>query len=1161
MPHAPFAHLRVRSSYSLLEGAIDGKALAGRCAALDMPAVAVTDHGNLFGVMPFCAAAMAQGVQPIVGALLPLALPSQAAGMAALRRERLQRPPLLPVLAQSAAGYGNLMRLMSALYLVDPDEPTVTLADLERCRDGLILLTGGAEGPLGRLLQRGDRDGAAALLDRLEAAFPDRLYVELQRHGEEPEALTEPAFLDLAFDRGLPLVATNDCLFLDEGMHEAHDALVCIAEGQNVAAEDRRRFSLDYRFKTPAEMALLFADLPEAVENTLVIARRCAVVAPARDPILPPFDTGAGRDEAAELRLQARAGLARRLAALAIDGAAATPHRERLEYELDVIVQMQFPGYFLIVADFIGWARRHDIPVGPGRGSGAGSVVAWALGITDLDPLRFGLLFERFLNPERVSMPDFDIDFCQDRRDEVIRYVEQRYGKDRVAHIITFGKLMARAALRDVGRVLGLPFGLVDRICKLVPNNPAKPVTLAQAIELEPRLKEARDGDPAVARMIEIALKLEGLPRHASTHAAGVVIGDRPLDELVPLYRDPKSGSAVTQFNMKDVEKAGLVKFDFLGLTTLTMLRLAADLVKARGTALDLETLPLDDKAAYELMSRAETTGVFQLESGGMRDALRKLKPDCFEDIIAMVSLYRPGPMDNIPRYINVKHGVEQPAYLHPLLQPILEETNGVIIYQEQVMEIAKQLAGYSLGGADLLRRAMGKKIKAEMDAQRAVFVKGAVERGVDESLADTIFDAVAKFAEYGFNKSHAAAYALLAYHTAYLKANHAVEFYAAVMTMEMANQEKLAAYRHEMRGRGIPLLPPDVNASLPIFSVEDLPGGGAGVRFALAAIKGVGRAAMQALVDERCARGPYRSLADLARRLAGKGFNRRLLEALVKAGAFDAIDANRARTLAGLDAAIAYATAVKAAEESAQTGLFGGGGETVPEPRPVDAADWDATERLANEFAVLGVYLSAHPLDAYALALGKLGVVPAAQVFAAPERYNGQVVELAGVVVARKEKKTERSRFAFVQLSDASAQYEVMLFADALEQSRELLEIGTAVLLAADVRSDGEEVRLSGQRLRPLDGATDRLDSLVDIEISEPAAASRLKAHLVEGDAGADVRLVVHLPDGRAVVVALPEAISLTHAKRATVERLEGVVRISEQPRRQGRRHLTLVQ
>ncbi len=1150
MPHAPFVHLRVRSSFSLLEGAIDHKALAARAAGLGMPAVAVTDNANLYGVMPFCAAALAAGVQPIIGALLPLALPES---QRSFRRERQQSPALVPVLAQNATGYGSLMKLMSALHFSGGAEKGLAPDELASHSEGLILLTGGADGPLGRLLRRDDRDAATALLDQLAEAFTGRLYVELQRHGEEAEALVEPTLLDLAFDRNLPIVATNDCLFLDPAMHAAHDALICIAEGQHVGNEERRRFSLDYRFKTADEMVELFADLPEAIENTLLVARRCAVEAPARDPILPPFAGVDGRNEVEELRAQARAGLARRLERLGISGEAATPYQERLEYELDVIVQMQFPGYFLIVSDFIRWAKQQDIPVGPGRGSGAGSVVAWSLEITDLDPLRFGLLFERFLNPERVSMPDFDIDFCQDRRDEVIRYVEGRYGADRVAHIITFGKLQARAALRDVGRVLGLPFGLVDKISKLVPFNPANPPTLAQAVEMEPRLAEARDGDPAVARMIEIALELEGLPRHASTHAAGVVIGDRPLDELVPLTCDPRSGSAVTQFNMKDVEKAGLVKFDFLGLTTLTMLRMAEDLVNRRGTALDLSALPLDDKATYALLSRAETAGVFQLESGGMRDALRKLKPDCFEDIIAMVSLYRPGPMDNIPRYINVKHGVEAPEYLHPMLEPILKETNGVIIYQEQVMEIAKQLAGYTLGGADLLRRAMGKKIKAEMDAQRATFVEGAMARGISRKMADVIFDSVAKFASYGFNKSHAAAYALLAYHTAYLKANHPLEFYAAVMTMEMANQEKLAAYRHEMRQRGIDLLPPHVNASLPVFSVEDGPAGngtgsgkGGGVRFALAAIKGVGQAAMQALCAERDAGGAFTSLCDLTARLAGKGFNRRLLEALVRAGALDGLAANRATLMAGLEAAIAHAGAVAAARDSTQEGLFGSNGDDVPEPRIATLDDWPLGERLGHEFDVLGVYLSAHPLDGYTAALAERGIVAAAQVLEAPGRFDGATAELAGVIVARKEKRTERSRFAFLQISDTSAQFEVMLFADVLERSRDLLEIGTAVLITADIRADGDEIRFAAQRVTRLDDVAAGKGELVEIELRDASVAGRLRPHLREGDKGALVHLVLGLPDGREVVVALPDAISLSHARRPDVERIEGVMRIA---------------
>ncbi len=1146
MPHAPFVHLRVRTSYSLLEGAIGHKALAQRAAELGMPAVAVTDNANLYGVMPFCATALAAGVQPIMGALLPLA---PGGGHRSHRRERQPRPALLPVLAQNAAGYGSLLKLMSVLHFEGAAEKGLTADQLSGRNEGLIVLTGGADGPLGRLLQRDDKDAAAELLDRLATAFEGRLYIELQRHGLESETLVEPALLDLAFDRNLPVVATNDCLFLDAAMHAAHDALICIAEGQHVDNEERRRFSLDYRFKTADEMEALFADLPEAIENTLLVARRCAFQAPARDPILPPFAGFDGRDEVEELRAQARIGLDHRLDRLGIRDEAASPYRERLEYELEIIVQMQFPGYFLIVSDFIRWAKKQQIPVGPGRGSGAGSVVAWSLEITDLDPLRFGLLFERFLNPERVSMPDFDIDFCQDRRDEVIRYVEGRYGADRVAHIITFGKLQARAALRDVGRVLGLPFGLVDRISKLVPFNPANPPTLAEAVAMEPRLAEARDGDPAVARMIEIALALEGLPRHASTHAAGVVIGDRPLDELVPLTCDVRSGSAVTQFNMKDVEKAGLVKFDFLGLTTLTMLRMAENLVNRGGTRLDLASLGLDDAATYALLSRAETAGVFQLESAGMRDALRKLKPDCFEDIIAMVSLYRPGPMDNIPRYINVKHGTEAPAYLHPMLEPILKETNGVIIYQEQVMEIAKQLAGYTLGGADLLRRAMGKKIKAEMDAQRATFVEGATARGIGRQMADVIFDSVAKFASYGFNKSHAAAYALLAYHTAYLKANHPLEFYAAVMTMEMANQEKLAAYRHEMRQRGIDLLPPHVNASLPVFSVEAgsaRDGSAGGVRFALAAIKGVGQAAMQALCAEREARGPFKGLCDLTARLAGKGFNRRLLEALIKAGALDGLAANRATSMAALDLAIAHAGAVAAARDSTQAGLFGAEGDDVPEPRLDALDDWPLGERLGHEFDVLGVYLSAHPLDGYVVALGRRGVVAAAQVLGAPGRYDGAVVELAGVIVARKEKRTERSRFAFLQISDTSAQFEVMLFADVLERSRDLLEIGNALLVTADVRADGDEIRFAAQRLTPLDDVAAGRGELVEIELSDTAAIGRLRPHLSDGGKGAMVRLVLCLEDGFEVVVALPDAMCLSHARRPDVERIIGVRRIA---------------
>ncbi len=1155
MSLASFVHLRVRSAFSLLEGSVRHADLVAACRAERMPAVAVTDNTNLFGVMPFCATAARAGIQPIIGVLLPLDTGETD------RRRNGRQPAVehLVLLVQNATGYRNLCRLLSEAYLEAEEaaRPRVSLDRLLAASEGLLLLTGGAFGPLGGLIRRRQTDAARELLLALREGFPGRLYVELQRHGLEEEEATEETFLDWAYEFDLPLVATNDVHFLDEEMFEAQQALLCIGAGTTMDDPERPRLTIEHRFKTAAEMAALFEDLPEAVANTLVVARRCAYAAPVRPPILPHFPTTEGRDEAEELRIRARQGLAGRLEAHVFGPGmaaeereeAARPYRERLEYELDVIAQMKFPGYFLIVADFIQWAKEQGIPVGPGRGSGAGSVVAWSLRITDLDPLRFGLLFERFLNPERVSMPDFDIDFCQDRRDEVIRYVQRKYGADRVAHIITFGKLQARAVLRDVGRVLGLPFGLVDRICKLVPHNPANPPSLDQALEMEPRLREFREQDPNVARMIDIARRLEGLPRHASTHAAGVVIADRSLSELVPLYRDPRSDMPVTQFNMKDVENAGLVKFDFLGLTTLTMLRLAETLVRERGVAIDLERLPLDDPATYALLSRAETAGVFQLESSGMRDALKKLKPDCFEDIIAMVSLYRPGPMDNIPRYINVKHGVEQASYPHPALAPILRETNGVIIYQEQVMEIARQLAGYSLGGADLLRRAMGKKIKAEMDAQREVFVRGAAARGIAEDQAARIFEQVAKFASYGFNKSHAAAYALLAYQTAYLKANHPVEFYAAVLTMEMANQDKLAAYRQEMRRQGIPLHPPDINASAERFLVEE-GAEGAGVRYALAALKGVGVQAVRAIVEERRRRGPFADLFDLVARVGSRTLNRRLLEALVRAGAFDRLEPNRRRLFESIDAALRYAQAWAASEEDQQASLFGGEPIRPCRPSLADCEDWNQLARLREEASVVGFYLSAHPLDGYGTELERLEVVPAATLFENPAAFEGRRLRLAGVVIGKQERTGGRSRFAFVQLSDASAQFEVMVFSDLLSRTRELLEGQAPLLLEADARVDGGEVKLVAQRIAPLELQAGN-GGVLELRVVEPATLAAL-ARIVErgGRRGMRLRLLLPTSDGEEVCVELPPDCRLPWPHRPDVERLPGVVEVAEVPR-----------
>ncbi|MEQ1652297.1 MAG: DNA polymerase III subunit alpha, partial [Hyphomicrobium sp.] len=827
---AKFVHLKVHSAYSLLEGALPIGKLAKLAVGYGFPALAVTDTNNLFGALDFSNKLWDSGVQPICGVSIDVDFADhrESRDMRLARpgsnEPRAQSAGRITLLAMNADGYANLMRLSKCLYFEPAsDEPVhAKIARIEEHSAGVIALTGGPDGPVDKALKDGQAELALGRVKTLEKIFGSRLYIELQRHGLDSEARVEPQLLDIAYTRKIPIVATNEVYFAVKSDYDAHDALLCIAEGRYVVEDDRRRATPEHYMKSAEEMAALFADLPEALANTVEIAERCAFRVEGRKPILPRFVASDDslselenfRLEAAELKRQAIAGLKERLAATGpAEGFTVDDYEKRLAYEVDVITQMKFPGYFLIVADFIKWSKSNGVPVGPGRGSGAGSLVAYALTITDLDPLRFGLLFERFLNPERVSMPDFDIDFCQEKRDRTIAYVQQKYGADRVAQIITHGKLQARAVLRDVGRVLQMPYGQVDRLCKLVPNNPAAPVTLREAIDGEPKLQEERDSDPMVARLLEISENLEGLYRHASTHAAGMVIGDRPLEELVPIYRDPKSTMPVTQFNWKLVEAAGLVKFDFLGLKTLTVLEKAVQLVKrGRGIAVDLPALPLDDLKTYQLLARADTAGVFQLESTGMRESLKRLKPDRFEDIIAMVALYRPGPMDNIPTYINRKHGEEPVDCLHAMLEGILKETYGVIIYQEQVIQIAQVMGGYTLGQADLLRRAMGKKDKAEMAAQQARFVEGALAKGVKQKEAVHIFELVDKFAGYGFNKSHAAAYALVSYHTAYMKANYCEEFLAASMTLDMGNTDKLAMFASEARRSGIQLLLPCVN-------------------------------------------------------------------------------------------------------------------------------------------------------------------------------------------------------------------------------------------------------------------------------------------------------------------------------------------------------------
>ncbi|NBU27732.1 MAG: DNA polymerase III subunit alpha, partial [Caulobacteraceae bacterium] len=1012
-----FVHLRVRSAYSLLEGAIKADALSMLAAKADMPAVAIADRANLFGALEFSVAAKDAGVQPLVGCALPVT------GLGEGPPERWARKPTLLLLAQNETGYLNLSELSSAAYLEGDglSEPSVSWDRVAQHSQGLILLSGGPDGPIDPLYAAGKTAEGDRALAEMHRVFGDRLYVELQRHGLPVQAAAEPSLVAWAYAHDVPLAATNDVFFPDRSMHEAHDALLCIADGAFVGQDERRRVTAEHYFKSAAEMRALFADLPEACDQTLEIARRCAFMVRKRDPILPRFDTGAGRSEPDELEHQAREGLKARLALVEL----AAPEEEywlRLEHEVRVIQTMGFPGYFLIVSDFIKWAKAHGIPVGPGRGSGAGSLVAWSLTITDLDPLRFGLLFERFLNPERVSMPDFDIDFCQERREEVISYVQHKYGQDRVAQIITFGTLQARAVLRDVGRVMQLPLGLVDRLCKMVPNNPANPTTLAKAIEIEPRLKEARDSDPSVKLCLDVALRLEGLFRNASTHAAGVVISDRPLTQLTPLYKDPRSELPATQFNMKWVESAGLVKFDFLGLKTLTVIDRALKHMAKRGAQIDLSTLALDDAPSYEMMANGQTVGVFQLESQGMRDTLRKLRPTTIEEITALISLYRPGPMDNIDSFVDCKFGRKPVDYLHPTLEPVLKETFGIIVYQEQVMQIAQILAGYSLGEADLLRRAMGKKKPEEMAQQKARFVAGATEKGVDAAQAKSIFDLVEKFAGYGFNKSHAAAYAMISYQTGWLKANAPVEFMAASMSLDISNTDKLAIFYQDARRCSVPVRPPDVNRSGADFEVED-----GAVLYALGAIRNVGLSAMEHLVSVRREGGPFVDLFDLIERVDPRQVNKRALEGLARAGALDSIHPNRAQVIASADMLLAHGQSLAADRASAQVSLFGGEQSDASRPRLPRTEPWDQIRRLDEELSAVGFYLTGHPLEDMVEVLRRRRVTLLAD--AIPQAEAGaEAFKMAGMVRRRQERASASGeKFAFVSLSDPTGEYEVL--------------------------------------------------------------------------------------------------------------------------------------
>jgi DNA polymerase-3 subunit alpha len=1139
------------SSFSMLEGAIDPKAIAKLASERNFPAIAICDRNGLYGSMAFASACFEKGVQPIIGTLL------------GVHRGDAGIVDHLALYAQDEAGWDNLCHLVSRAHLDRPlhEDPHVRLSDLEGHTDGLIALTGAGEGRLVRLLADGRTDAARDHARQLAALFPRRLYVEIARRNDPVEDAAEDALIELAYELDLPLVATNPANFAEAHFHAAHDAMLCIANSTHIDAAERPRSSGDAWVKPADVMAELFADLPEAIANTLVIARRCAVAPPKRKPILPSL-AGDQEGEAQMMAEDARAGLAKRLEPYGeLSKEERKLYDERLEFEVSIINRMGFAGYFLIVADFIKWAKEQGIPVGPGRGSGAGSLVAWALTITDLDPIKLGLLFERFLNPERVSMPDFDIDFCETRRGEVIRYVQRKYGDDHVAQIITFGKLKARAVLRDTGRILQMSYGQVDRLCKMVPNHPTDPWTLPRTLNGDADFKREYDSNEEVRRLVDLAMQLEGFPRNSSTHAAGVVIGDRPLAQLVPLYRDPRSDMPVTQFDMKFVETAGLVKFDFLGLKTLSVLRKAIDLMAKRGISIDLDRLPWDDAEVYDLLQRGDTVGVFQLESEGMRRTLAAVKPTNFGDIIALVSLYRPGPMDNIPLFGKRKNGEVAIEYPHPKLEGILSETYGIFVYQEQVMQAAQILAGYSLGDADLLRRAMGKKVQAEMDAQRQRFVDGCKElSGIDAKKANELFDLIDKFAGYGFNKSHAAAYALLAYQTAWLKTHYPHEFYAASMCFDMHQSEKLAVFVDDMRRNGFAIEGPDMNRSEAEFTVEQTDEGHA-VRYALAGIRNVGEKAMEAIVAEREANGPFQSLEDLFKRLPQGSMNRRQLEALACAGAFDAFEPNRAKVFANAEMLLAVAEAAVRERTSGQAGLFGGADHAEPSLRLEEVPAWSRADQMAQERENFGFYFAAHPVAQYHAIASANGARSFASLMQSGVAGGGRAQAMMAAMVESVSKGKTRKGNDFVRadFSDSSGQFSAACFEESLvENFVRWAKEGTCVLLTVelDAPSADEPPRVTVRGARPLADVTSAALMQLSLEINDAEALQALKLLLVPASDGkGEVLARLATPDGQNPLVRLGRNFQLDGDLAEKVQEIPGIAHVSLKAKPSGAR------
>ena len=1103
MHHADFVHLHLHTEYSLLDGAISLDNLIKKAIDLKMPAVAVTDHGNLFSALDFYLKAMKAGTKPIIGCEIYVA-PGSRFDKSAPAGQNEEASYHLILLVRSKQGYKNLVKLVTSAYLEGfYYKPRIDKELLRQHSDGLIGLSACLGGEIPSLLTQNRYEDAKKVALEYELIFgKDNFYLELQDNGIPEQEHVNRELLKLTKDSGIPVVATNDCHYLDMEDHKAHDALLCIQTGKTVKDVNRLRFSSEtFYMKTPEEMKKAFSYIPEALTNTVKIAERCNLELELGKYHLPHFPVPEGYTRETFMAELARKGLDKRFGEIeAVRGVGSIDkktYRDRLEFEIQMIDKMGFAGYFLIVSDFIRYAKEHGIPVGPGRGSAAGSLVAYSLRITDLDPLPYNLLFERFLNPERISMPDIDVDFCQDRRDEVLKYVTEKYGQDHVTQIITYGTMLAKGVIRDVGRVLDIPYAECDRMAKLIPNK--LNITLKESLEQEPKLKEAMNKDARIAELMEIALLLEGQVRHASKHAAGVVISQEPLTEYLPLFKTPKD-EITTQFDMKGVEKIGLVKFDFLGLRNLTVIRKAEDNINARLLKAPLEKtepfsisrIPMDDAKTYELLGRGETAGIFQLESSGMRDIVIKMKPSVFEDLIALVALYRPGPLGSgmVDDFIKRKKGFTKITYELPQLEPILKDTYGVIVYQEQVMQISRTLAGYSLGDADLLRRAMGKKDPQVMAKEKVPFLKGAEKLGIDLKKAGAIFDLMAKFAEYGFNKSHSAAYALITYQTAYLKAHYPVEYMSALLTSEVQDTDKVVKYIHESRQMGVNILPPDVNESRWDFTVVDAhdreniePGSTIGsIRFGLAAVKNVGISAIEAMIEARESKGAFASLADFCKKVDQRRVNRRVIEALIKCGAFDFTGARRAQMMDAIDMMMGQAAKHQEQEAVGQFSIFDSMSDQK-DPQLPNVPEWKESQLLSYEKESMGFYISGHPLATFQNDIKRYASVTTETLDSIPD---GKEITICGIIAGLKQKVTKKGdKMAILNLEDLSGTVETIVFPDLYKDSHHLLLTDTPLIVVGQLDKSEQGNKIKALRIHLLSDIKKKGTTRLDINLS----------------------------------------------------------------------------